>query len=94
MEVAQLSPGTPDYYTVEEFWKMELYLLRFFNWSVSFPASVHFTDYYLQYGTLLDEEDMMWTKFDAAQLKKDMKAYTADFLEAALRSKHRGLLVL
>ncbi len=88
IEVAQLCPGTPDCYTKEEFHKMELYLLRFFNWSVSFPSSAHFADYYLQYGSLLDDEE---EPTNTAQLKDDMEIYTMDFLEAALRGEHLGL---
>ncbi len=66
---------------------MELYLFRFFNWSVSIPSSAHFADYYLQYGSLLgDEEDLTNT----TQLKDDMETYTMDFLEAALRGEHLG----
>ncbi len=88
IEVAELSPGTPDYYTKEEFQKMELYLLRFFNWSVSFPSSAHFADYYLQYGSLLDDKDDLT---NTTQLKDGMETYTTDFLEAALRGEHLGI---
>ncbi len=90
IEVAQLSPGTPVYYTREEFQKMEFYLLRFFNWSVSFPALVHFSNYYLRYGCLLDDEEdptVKGRRVDTAQLKEDMETYTTHFLEAALRGE-------
>ncbi len=90
IQLAQLGPSTPDYYTREEFQKMELYLLRFFNWSVSFPASVHFSNYYLRYGCLLDDEEDATVKgrrVDTAQLKEDMETYTTHFLEAALRGE-------
>ncbi len=69
---------------------MELYLLQFFNWSVSFPSSAHFADYYLQYGSLLDDEEV---STNITQLKDDMESCTTHFLEAALRSEHLGYIV-
>lgn len=46
----------PDYYTREEFQKMELYLLKFFNWSVSHPTSAHFTDYFMTVADSADDD--------------------------------------
>ena len=46
----------PDYYTREEFQKMELYLLKFFNWSVSHPSPAHFADYYLTQADSVDDD--------------------------------------
>ncbi len=100
LQLAQRGPGQPDYYSKEEFQKMELYLLRFFNWSVSFPASAHFANYYLFYGSSLEEEEEGGSptergrELDAAVVKEDMETYNTHFLEAALRGELLGLFCL
>ena len=91
-QLAQFGSSQPDYYSREEFQKMELYLLRFFGWSVSYPTSAHFADYYLLHGSKLGNEesnssDKQRSSFDTAGIREDMEVYNTHFLEASLRGE-------
>lgn len=91
--LAQL--GNPEHHTVDEFQKMELYLLRFFNWSVSHPTPAHYTDYFLTHGDALDGENpstspattMQEGLMDPVTRKIQMEKYNTYFIEAALRGE-------
>ena len=91
--LAQL--GNPEHHTVDEFQKMELYLLRFFNWSVSHPTPAHYADYFLTHGDALDGENpstspattMQEGLMDPVTRKIQMEKYNTYFIEAALRGE-------
>ena len=87
----------PDHYTKQEFLKMELYLLKFFDWSVSYPTAVHFAEYFLSTeGTEMTEEETCnpvvisgspLSQQERSEMKAQMDRLTSCFLEASLRGK-------
>lgn len=87
--------GDPDHYTREEFQKMELYMLRFFDWDVSHPTPAHYADYYLTCGDGLDEGSpstspaaaMPEGLSDPVARKVYMEMCNTYFIEAALKGK-------
>lgn len=87
--------GDPDHYTREEFQKMELYMLRFFDWDVSHPTPAHYADYYLTRGDGLDEGSpstspaaaMPEGLSDPVARKVYMEMCNTYFIEAALKGK-------
>ena len=86
-------------YTREELGKMELYMLKFFNWSVSYSTAVHFSDFFLAHGLNLDISiegcgvDLGEAK-DPILQRVQMEQYNTFFMEAALRGEHvRGEIV-
>ena len=82
--------GNPEHYTVDEFQKMELYLLRFFNWSVSHPTPAHYADYFLTHGNALDSENPSTSPaatMDPVTRRIQMEKYNTYFIEAALRGE-------
>ena len=87
--LAQL--GNPEHHTMDEFHKMELYLLRFFNWSVSHPTPAHYADYFLTHGGDLDATSPATTMqeglMDSVTRKIQMEKYNTYFIEAALRGE-------
>ena len=84
---AQCGPGHADCYSRKEFHKMELYLLRFFNWSVSVPSSVHFADYYLLHGSEMDDGGSNPLTNPIARIKQ-LEEYNNCFLEHSLRGTY------
>ena len=93
--------GDPDHYTREEFQKMELYMLRFFDWDVSHPTPAHYADYYLTRGDGLDEGSpstspaaaMPEGLSDPVARKVYMEMCNTYFIEAALKgsqTSHMG----
>ena len=46
----------PDIYSKDEFLMMELYLLKFFDWSVSYPTASYFLEYFLSNDEEEEEE--------------------------------------
>ena len=92
--MAQQCGENPDHYTKQEFLTMELYLLKFFEWSVSHPTTVNFAEYFLSIEDVeVEEEDP--TRFNPSDLptgsQQDCRAQvdrlTSCFLEASLRGK-------
>ena len=87
--------GDPDHYTREEFHKMELYMLRFFDWGVSHPTPAHYADYYLTHGDGLDEGSLPTSPAatmpeglrDPMTRKLYMDMCNTFFIEAALKGK-------
>ena len=47
MQIMVQCGENPDIYTKKEFVMMELYLLRFFEWSISHPTAVNYGKYFL-----------------------------------------------
>ena len=91
----------PDIYTKDEFLMMELYLLKFFEWSVSHPTAVHFAEYFLSREDEEMEEDLSGFGGSlplAIQDKKERRAQlerlTSCFLEASLRGTERMAVCL
>ena len=85
----------PDLYTKDEFIKMELYLLQFFNWSVFHPTAATFADYFLSH----DEEDeeeaglsdsLLPTLQEQRERRAQMERLTSCFLDALLRGARIG----
>ncbi|CAI8041286.1 Cyclin-J [Geodia barretti] len=74
---------------------MELYLLKFFDWSVSYPTAVHFAEYFLSTeGTEMTEEETCnpvvisgspLSQQERSEMKAQMDRLTSCFLEASLR---------
>ena len=86
----------PDHYTKQEFLKMELYLLKFFDWSVSYPTAVHFAEYFLSTeDTEMTEEETCnpvisgspLSQLERGEIRTQMDRLTSCFLEASLRGK-------
>lgn len=92
--VAQESGESPDLCTKKEFLTMELYLLKFFEWSVSHPTTIHFAEYFLSVDDMeMEEEDSCSTSFeslsesekDRSEMRSQVDRLTSCFLEASLR---------
>lgn len=93
--VAQQSGESPDLCTKKEFLTMELYLLKFFEWSVSHPTTVHFAEYFLSVeDTEVEEEDpcrstsfgpLSKNEQDRSEMRSQVDRLTSCFLEASLR---------
>ena len=87
-------------YTKEELGKMEIYMLRFFNWSISYSTAVHFSDYFLTHGVRCDTEsdgrvfggaETTVEARDPILHRVQMEQYNTYFMEAALRGeRERG----
>ena len=84
----------PEHYTKQEFLKMELYLLKFFDWSVSYPTAVHFAEYYLSTeDTEISEDEIInpaisGSQQDRVKMRAQMDRLTSCFLEASLRGAY------
>ena len=84
----------PDHYTKQEFLKMELYLLKFFEWSVSHPTAVHFAEYFLSVEDVEMEEDAPANltaascQAERVEARAQVDRLTSCFLEASLRGEH------
>lgn len=94
--IAQQCGENPDHYTKQEFLKMELYLLKFFEWSISHPTAVHFAEYFLSVEDVeADEEtlicstltDSTTSQQDSGDVRAQVDRLTSCFLEASLRGK-------
>ena len=93
--MAQQCGENPDHYTKQEFLKMELYLLKFFEWSVSHPTAVHFAEYFLSVEDVeVEGEDPTnltasgspsCQQLDRGDVRAQMDRLTSCFLEASLR---------
>ena len=93
--VAHQCEENPDHYTKQEFLKMELYLLKFFDWSVSHPTAVHFAEYFLSVEDVEMEEDdstptSTSSQSDRGEVRAQVDRLTSCFLEASLR----GIILL
>lgn len=75
--------GTADFYKREEFHAMELYILKFFNWNISHPTTVHFIDYYI-YISMQDMPSSM-TIWERSVLQNQLHDLCTHFLETALK---------
>lgn len=93
--MAQQYGENPDHYTKQEFLTMELYLLKFFEWSVSHPTAVSFAEYFLSIEDVeIEEEDpCRYTPSDlpaasqhrGSETRTQVDRLTSCFLEASLR---------
>lgn len=86
--VAHQCGENPDHYTKQEFLKMELYLLKFFDWSVSYPTAIHFAEYYLSTEDVeMEEEEICnpMTLHSSSDEQAQLDRLTSCFLEASLR---------
>ena len=95
--MAQQYGENPENYTKQEFLTMELYLLKFFEWSVSHPTAVHFAEYFLSVEDMeIEEEDpvtshftpsatLPCSKLDGSEMRAQVDRLTSCFLEASLR---------
>ena len=93
--VAHQCEENPDHYTKQEFLKMELYLLKFFDWSISHPTAVHFAEYFLSVEDVEMEEDSTPTstssQSDRCEVRAQVDRLTSCFLEASLRGIYYSL---
>ena len=97
--MAQQCGENPENYTKQEFLMMELYLLKFFEWSVSHPTAVHFAEYFLSIEDMeIEEEDpvtshispsatLSSSKQDGGEMRAQVDRLTSCFLEASLRGE-------
>ena len=95
--MAQQCGENPEHYTKQEFLMMELYLLKFFEWSVSHPTAVHFAEYFLSAEDVEIEEEEpsryspsgspSVSQQDEGEMKAQVDRMTSCFLEASLRGK-------
>lgn len=86
--IAQQCGENPDNYNKQEFLKMELYLLKFFSWTVSYPTAIGFAEYFLSLEDIDVEEDDSTISFiqqQSDEAKVQMDRLTSCFLEASLR---------
>lgn len=84
--ISDLKRDLPDLkYTGSEFLQMELLLLDFYDWNVSFPTPAHFTEYYLEFA--LDNTDLLQGKRlpPVAHIKPHLAKYTTYFLEISMQ---------
>ena len=89
----------PDVYSKDEFLMMELYLLKFFDWSVSYPTASYFLEYFLSDEDEEEEEEggeegldgLTHTQppllQDREERRVQLERLTGCFLEASLRGK-------
>ena len=90
----------PDIYTKKEFLTMELYLLRFFEWSISHPTAVNFVEYFLSVKNVEEEEEeeeeeesccskppdsLPGSEQNRIERRAQVDRLTSCFLEASLR---------
>ena len=71
-------------YTKDEFHKMELYLLKFFNWNVFYPTAIDYSGYYLS-----KAEGPTYMKEGNTHLE----LCNNHFLEIALRGKQTNTMM-
>ena len=87
----------PDIYTKKEFLTMELYLLRFFEWSISHPTAINFVEYFLSVENVEEEEEeeesccstppesLPGSEQNRSERRAQVDRLTSCFLEASLR---------
>ena len=93
--MAQQCGENPEYYAKKEFLMMELYLLKFFEWSVSHPTSIYFAEYFLSVEDMEVEEENpcrctssaspFGSEQDGEAMRTQVDRLTSCFLEATLR---------
>ena len=90
--IAQQCGENPDHYTKQEFLKMELYLLKFFDWSVSHPTAVHFAEYFLSVEDVETDDESPTpsesSQGDGGEVRAKVDRLTSCFLEASLRGTY------
>ena len=74
-------------FTSNEYLQMELLLLNFFDWKVSFPTPAHFTEHYMQLSQ--DENDTLNGKPIESFIRvlEHLRKYTNYFLEISLQGR-------
>ena len=78
--------GTADFYKREEFHAMELYILKFFNWSISHPTAAHFIDYYIHIS--MQDIPSLVPNWERNALQNQLHDLCTHFLETALKGIH------
>lgn len=70
-------------YVREEFQTLEIYMLKYFKWSVSHPTTAHLIDYYLV--TSMKDVQTDLAQWETDIIRSQMQDFTTFFMESSLR---------
>ena len=96
LQAAQTGPD-PYIYTREEYHKMEMYVLKFFNWCVSLVSPAHFSGYFLKHCPEWSQRVFPTSVLQQADLferKLYMEHYTDYFIELGIRGEQVEISLL
>ena len=80
---------TASTYARDEFQTLEIYMLKYFKWSVSHPTVAHFIDYYLLTSMKDMQTDLAQWEIDI--IRSQMQDFAVFYMESSLRGMHDGL---